>query len=323
MPSRGWGLRTFGAGAFDHPRPFRGCDTITRPIVRHGRDGCSTGFSPLVGGLLSHMAGWRSTFWLVAALTLLLGLLYSTRIGETHLPTARRTLSSRRPSPATSSCSVTAASWHPRWESAWQSAASWHSSRPPCHSDGRFGPDSIELGYFFAVTGVGRVRRWNHGAEAGDPLGAPVVAMVGCTIALAGSIALLAGSAGLLHFSVSMSIFLFGIGLLNPLERQWRCSHSALAPVRHPPCWASSRWAQLPSPSPQWLLPKAQPTACWGRCSLRAWGFADLPAVAPKQGAGARHSRMSALARGRADILQHVLEASLMTETSSAITPTA
>lgn len=32
---------------------------------------------------------------------------------------------------------------------------------------------------------------------------------------------------------------------------------------------------------------------------------------------------MSALARGRADILQHVLKASFMTETCSAITPTA
>ena len=43
----------------------------------------------------------------------------------------------------------------------------------PCHSDGRFGPDPIEL-LLFAVT-VFVVRRRSHG-EVGDPLNALVVA---------------------------------------------------------------------------------------------------------------------------------------------------
>ncbi len=176
------------------------------------------GFSPLVGGLLSHMVGWRSTFWLVAALTLLLGLLYCTRIGETHLPTARRDdfiaatftsyvqlLGDRRFMAPAMGVGLAVGG-----------LLAFFAATPAILMGG-LGLTSIELGYFFAVTvfvvfgaGVMAPRlatRWN----------APVVATGGCAIALAGSIALLTGSAGLLHFSVSMSIFLFGIGLLNPL----------------------------------------------------------------------------------------------------------
>ncbi len=176
------------------------------------------GFSPLVGGLLSHMVGWRSTFWLVAALTLLLGLLYSTRIGETHLPTARRDafiaatftsyvqlLGDRRFMAPAMGVGLAVGG-----------LLAFFAATPAILMGG-LGLTSIELGYFFAVTvlvvfGAGIMAprlatRWN----------APVVATGGCAIALAGSIALLTGSAGLLHFSVSMSIFLFGIGLLNPL----------------------------------------------------------------------------------------------------------
>lgn len=176
------------------------------------------GFSPLVGGLLSHMAGWRSTFWLVAALTLLLGLLYSTRIGETHLPTARRDafiaatftsyvqlLGDRRFMAPAMGVGLAVGG-----------LLAFFAATPAILMGG-LGLTSIELGYFFAVTVLVVFGAGIMAPRLATRWSAPVVAMVGCTIALAGSIALLAGSAGLLHFSVSMSIFLFGIGLLNPL----------------------------------------------------------------------------------------------------------
>lgn len=176
------------------------------------------GFSPLVGGLLSHMVGWRSTFWLVAALTLLLGLLYSTRIGETHLPTARRDafiaatftsyvqlLGDRRFMAPAMGVGLAVGGL----------LASFAAT--PAILMGGLGLTSIELGYFFAVTVLVVFGAGIMAPRLATRWSAPVVATVGCTIALAGSIALLAGSAGLLHFSVSMSIFLFGIGLLNPL----------------------------------------------------------------------------------------------------------
>jgi len=176
------------------------------------------GFSPLVGGLLSHMAGWRSTFWLVAALTLLLGLLYSTRIGETHLPTARRDafiaatftsygqlLGDRRFMPPAMGVGLAVGG-----------LLAFFAATPAILMGG-LGLTSIELGYFFAVTVLVVFGAGIMAPRLATRWSAPAVAMVGCTIALVGSIALLAGSAGLLHFSVSMSIFLFGIGLLNPL----------------------------------------------------------------------------------------------------------
>lgn len=176
------------------------------------------GFSPLVGGLLSHMAGWRSTFWLVAALTLLLGLLYSTRIGETHLPTARRDafiaatftsyvqlLGDRRFMAPAMGVGLAVGG-----------LLAFFAATPAILMGG-LGLTSIELGYFFAVTVLVVFGTGIMAPRLATRWSAPVVATVGCTIALAGSIALLAGSAGLLHFSVSMSIFLFGIGLLNPL----------------------------------------------------------------------------------------------------------
>ncbi len=176
------------------------------------------GFSPLVGGLLSHMVGWRSTFWLVAALTLLLGLLYSTRIGETHLPTARRDafiaatftsyvqlLGDRRFMAPAMGVGLAVGG-----------LLAFFAATPAILMGG-LGLTSIELGYFFAVTVLVVFGAGIMAPRLATRWSAPVVATVGCTIALAGSIALLAGSAGLLHFSVSMSIFLFGIGLLTPL----------------------------------------------------------------------------------------------------------
>ena len=176
------------------------------------------GFSPMVGGLLSHMVGWRSTFWLVAALNILLGLLYSTRIGETHLPTARRDafiaatftsyvqlLGDRRFMAPAMGVGLAVGG-----------LLAFFAATPAILMGG-LGLTSIELGYFFAVTVLVVFGAGIMAPRLATRWSAPVVATVGCTIALAGSIALLAGSAGLLHFSVSMSIFLFGIGLLNPL----------------------------------------------------------------------------------------------------------
>ena len=51
------------------------------------------GFSPLLGGALSSVLGWRSTFGLVAVMAVLLGMLYASSLGETHGPERRVPLS--------------------------------------------------------------------------------------------------------------------------------------------------------------------------------------------------------------------------------------
>jgi len=176
------------------------------------------GFSPLAGGLLNNTASWRSVFWLVAGLTVLAGWLYTTRIGETHSRTVRRKVSIT----ATFASYCHLSSDHrfiaPAMAVGLTSGGlmAFFAATPAILMDG-LTLTSIELGYFFAATvfvvfGAGIVApklavRWS----------APVVATAGCTIALAGGVVLLSGSMGLLHFSVVISVFLFGAGLLNPL----------------------------------------------------------------------------------------------------------
>ncbi|WP_248313253.1 MFS transporter [Bosea sp. F3-2] len=50
------------------------------------------GFSPLLGGALDGLFGWRVTFLVVAAFGMMLGLHYSTSVGETHPADRRATL---------------------------------------------------------------------------------------------------------------------------------------------------------------------------------------------------------------------------------------
>src|SRR5262249_54566424 len=81
----------------------------------------------------------------------------------------------------------------------------------------QLGLSSLGLGLFFAATvfvvfGAGLLaprlaHRW----------GQRTIATSGIAIALAGGAVLLAGAPGLAHFSVALSIFLLGMGLVNPL----------------------------------------------------------------------------------------------------------
>lgn len=176
------------------------------------------GFSPLAGGLLSSVVGWRSAFWLVAGLTVLVGILYATRIGETHPHPARRKVS----------IAATFASYFQLLGDRRFIAPAmavglsvggllvFFAATPAILMDG-LALSSIELGYFFAATVFVVFGAGIAAPKLAARWGAPIVATAGGTIALLGSIALLGGSGGLPHFSASMCIFLFGAGLLNPL----------------------------------------------------------------------------------------------------------
>ncbi|WAC00694.1 MFS transporter [Pseudomonas putida] len=51
------------------------------------------GFSPLIGGILSDALGWRALFIIIAMAAVILALIYSIRLGETHSPDRRSPLS--------------------------------------------------------------------------------------------------------------------------------------------------------------------------------------------------------------------------------------
>ncbi|MFT3812237.1 MAG: Bcr/CflA family efflux MFS transporter [Acidovorax sp.] len=176
------------------------------------------GFSPLAGGLLNQWAGWRSAFWLVALLTLALGAAYLARMGETHPPAARR---------QTTAAAILGSYADLLRDRRFISPAlgvglavsglfTFFALSPAILMDG-LGLTPIGLGGFFAATvfvvfgaGVAAPRlagRW----------GARATALAGCGIALAGGAALLLGAASLAHFGLAMVLFLFGMGLVNPL----------------------------------------------------------------------------------------------------------
>ncbi len=178
------------------------------------------GLSPLLGGALESGPGWRSSFTLVGLLSLVLAAAYAAVIGETH--------SSDRRAPATLGTVL---------RGYWELAGNARFHRPalgvgvvigglyaffvttPAILMGRMGMTAIQLGLFFAATVVvvfvagiltpRLARRWS----------AIRVARAGCLVALAGAALLLAGGpvVGLAHFSVAISVFLFGMGLINPL----------------------------------------------------------------------------------------------------------
>lgn len=176
------------------------------------------GFSPLLGGVLNNLLGWRATFGVVAGLALLLGIHYLMRLGETHQMERRMNLSvsgiagsygqllrDRKLIAPALSVSLVIGSLY-----------MFFAMAPALLMEG-FGFSPFGLALFFASTvfvvfGAGfmapRVaRRW----------GTVVAARSGIGIAWAGSIALLLGRQDATYFSVALTIYLLGMGMINPL----------------------------------------------------------------------------------------------------------
>ena len=176
------------------------------------------GFSPLLGGVLNSLLGWRSTFGMVALLAVLLGIRYWSQLGETHRADKRMPLSltsilktygellrDRRFIAPALSVSLVIGSLY-----------MFFAMAPAILMTG-FGFAPLELSLFFASTvfvvfGAGMLapklaRRW----------GQIRAARAGILIALTGSIALLVGWEDVYFFSAAITVFLMGMGLINPL----------------------------------------------------------------------------------------------------------
>ena len=176
------------------------------------------GFSPLLGGAFDRLLGWRATFGLVGVVAILLAGYYLIRLGETHAQDRRtapsvtavvlgykRLLLDRRFVAPALTVSLVVGTLY-----------AFFSMAPAILMDG-FGLSSLDLGLFFAATvfvvfgaglgSAGLVRRWGQVA----------VARAGIMIALAGSIGLLAGPETFLCFCLFLTLFLLGMGTVNPL----------------------------------------------------------------------------------------------------------
>lgn len=176
------------------------------------------GFSPLLGQAFNSALGWRATFGFVGVLALVLAVYYRLRLGETHHRANRSALSLRAVltgyaqllrdrrfiAPALSVSLVIGALY------------AFFSMAPAILMTG-FGLSALAMGVFFAATVLvvfaggflapRLARRW----------GAARVVRAGMGIALAGSLALLVGPHDFHFFSAALSVFLLGMGILNPL----------------------------------------------------------------------------------------------------------
>ena len=178
----------------------------------------SPGFSPLLGGAFNSLLGWRAIFWVMGLLAVLLGLHYVTRLGETH-PAGRRA--------ALSLPAVAGTYWQLLLDRRFIAPAlsvslvvgslyMFFAMAPALLIEG-FGFSPFGLALFFASTvfvvfGAGLLaprlaQRW----------GTTRAARTGIVTAFAGSIALLIGPQDAYYFSAALTVFLLGMGMINPL----------------------------------------------------------------------------------------------------------
>jgi MFS transporter, DHA1 family, multidrug resistance protein len=176
------------------------------------------GFSPLLGGALNSILGWRSTFALVALLAIILGVLYWRQLGETHSVDKRASLSisailktyadllrDRRFIAPALSVSLVIGSLY-----------MFFAMAPAILMTG-FGFSPLGLSIFFASTVFVVFGAGVLAPKLAHRLGQIRAARAGIVIALSGSLALLLGKEDVVYFSFAITVFLLGMGLINPL----------------------------------------------------------------------------------------------------------
>ncbi|MNY90579.1 Bicyclomycin resistance protein [compost metagenome] len=176
------------------------------------------GFSPLLGGVFNSFLGWRATFGVVGVLAILLGIHYVSRLGETHscdlrrplalsavVATYKALLSDRRFIAPAVSVSLVLGSLY-----------LFFAMAPAILMEG-FGFAPLQLALFFASTvfvvfGAGLLA-----PRLAQRFGALRAARAGIAIAFAAGATLLAAPEQVYCFSTAMTVFLIGMGLINPL----------------------------------------------------------------------------------------------------------
>ncbi|MGO3744244.1 MAG: multidrug effflux MFS transporter [Alcaligenes aquatilis] len=176
------------------------------------------GFSPILGSVFNDLAGWRSMFWFVGFFGLLLGGHYFVRIGETHLIERRSKISFVATLLAYLQLMINRQFIVPAVSVSLVMAGifTFFATAPTILLES-FGFSSLGLGVYFALTvlvvfAAGAVapylaRLWTSRAAT----------LAGIALALGGGIAMLLSATNLIAFTTALSMFLFGVGIANPL----------------------------------------------------------------------------------------------------------
>lgn len=178
------------------------------------------GFSPLLGSGLDVAFGWRWTFLLVGAAGLLLGLRYLAALGETHPPDRRSAHTPRSIAAAYGQLATNRSFLMPAVAVSCIIGGLYaFFGASPAVLLGVFGLTPLHLGLLFAATVVVVFAAGLLAPRLARRFGARRVALAGIVIALGGGSILLAssGTPNLPLFTTGVTVFLFGMGLVNPI----------------------------------------------------------------------------------------------------------
>lgn len=178
------------------------------------------GFSPLLGGLLNAIAGWRVTFILVGLCGLLLAIYFRVVQGETHPPDRRNSVSAAAIVSGYVRLLVDGRFILPGLPVSLLIGGlyTYFAAAPAILLRGA-GLDAFELGVFFAATVFVVFGAGFLAPRVAKRFGAQGAALIGFVVALAGTLILFLAppTSPLLTVTASWVVFLFGLGVANPL----------------------------------------------------------------------------------------------------------
>ncbi len=178
------------------------------------------GLSPLLGSVMESGTGWRGSFALVGLLCVALWMAYVAMVGETHPPDRRAPVTLTTVLSGYRELGGTARFTRPALGvSAIVGGLYAFFAATPEILMGRMGLSAMQLGLFFAATVIVVFAAGLLAPRLAHRWGAFRIARAGGVIAFAGGVLLLASGpgAGLALFTAAIVVFLFGMGLLNPL----------------------------------------------------------------------------------------------------------
>lgn len=180
------------------------------------------GFSPLLGSVTEQIIGWRLTFVTVGVVGVLLAVWYAWRLPETHAVSERASLSLGPIFSAYSSLACDARFIRPAIVVGCATGALYgFFAAAPAVLIGALGLSSLQLGLFFAATVPVVFAAGLLVPRLSGRWGPQRTLQFGLALALAGG-ALVWVAAGrapgsLVAFTTALCVFLFGMGIANPL----------------------------------------------------------------------------------------------------------
>ena len=178
------------------------------------------GFSPLLGSLLNAALGWRAIFVTVGVAAISIAFFYVRGIGETLPPERRITQSMPKILNAYSRLVFDRRFIFPAASMSLLMSGLFASfgAAPTIMMNG-MGLSSLQVGLYFAATVFVVFAAGLAAPQLARRFGSPTIAILGLATALLAGCLLLAGpsSPGLGWYTLSMVMFLWGMGLANPL----------------------------------------------------------------------------------------------------------